>query len=317
MTNPSTFHGVPFVACGGRRRPRALAGIFGIPHDLGATARAGARLAPAAIRQASYLRGPLAHVDLGVMMFQDSEILDAGDVATSQSSVGDSLEAVAQHTSGVANMAELVIALGGDHSVTVPVVTELARRAGPLSLVVFDAHLDTWREEAGVDPAHGSMLHRCLESGAVRDGCLFGWRGYGPNASHRLWAQEHGFDVWSMSDIERTGLDSLVGQLAECLTGKIYISIDIDVVDPAHAPGTGTPEPGGLTSRELLAAIRTLAATTDVVGADVVEVCPPFDHTGVTAMLAHRCVLEIIAGASYRRASQGADISEETTGYGP
>lgn len=309
-----TFHDLPLVPCGTPRRSRALAGILGVPYDLGSTGRTGSDLAPDAIRQASHLRGELSHVELGISLFAADEVFDAGDVNVSQSSVQASLDAVARDVGGVADMSELVIMLGGNHSITVPAVIELARREGPLSLIVFDAHLDTWQEEPGVAPRHGSMLYRCIESGAVNRGTLFGWRGYGPNETHRLWAMEHGLDVWTMADVERSGLAALVSQASQTALGKAYLSIDIDVVDPGFAPGTGTPEPGGFTSRELLSAVRLLAATTHVVGADVVEVCPPFDQAGVTAMLAHRCVLEILAGAAHRRASRdgGPDI-----GFGP
>ncbi len=295
----ATFHGVELWAPEQAKRTGARVAIFGAGYDSGGTNGTGSALAPSAVRSASLLSGPLSHVLFGQMFLDDKSVVDAGDVPLTGDPFSD-LTAISSFARSVHQFSRTSITIGGNHSVSVPLVTALAATEGPLNLIVLDAHLDTWIEEGGGAPGHGSALYRCIESGAVASGAVIGWRGYGPNSTHRDWVEARNVAVWTMEDVEHLGLSGLVELVAERAAGRSYLSIDIDVVDPSVAPGTSTREPGGLTSRELLAVVRSIAASTDLVGADIVEVYPNHDVNGITSELAHRCVLELLAGIRFR-----------------
>ena len=200
------------------------------------------------------------------------------------------------------------IVLGGDHSITWPSATAVAdvRRPGCIGIVHFDAHADTANEDWGVLAGHGTPMRRLIESGAVkgRNFVQVGLRGYWPPVETFEWMKEHGLRWHLMREIEERGAEAVIDDaIAEALDGPdaIYISVDIDVIDPGSAPGTGTPEPGGMLPRELLRAVRRIAGAVEIAGMDIVEVSPPYDHAEVTAMAANRVALELISALAAKR----------------
>jgi agmatinase len=202
----------------------------------------------------------------------------------------------------------LPVVLGGDHTVTWPNATGVARVLGwgRVSLLHFDAHADTGDVEFGSLIGHGQPMRRLIESGAVRGDRFvqIGLRGYWPPPETLDWMAEQGMRSYEMAEIGARGLDVCLTEAFERALDDcdgVFLSVDIDVTDPGHAPGTGTPEPGGLTARQLLDAVRRIALELPVVGMDVVEVSPPYDHADITAALANRAVLEALSAVARRR----------------
>lgn len=309
-----TFCGVPSVPLDGL--DTADVAIIGAPIDWGTSYRAGARFGPKAIREADYLdadhRRP--HLPTGIDPFEVLNVVDVGDAKVSPGYLEDGLANIAASVETIANAGAVPIVLGGDHSVTYANGTGLARSHGDgtFGLVHFDAHADTGESGGfGALHGHGTPMRRLIESGAV-PGHRFvqiGLRGYWPEPDVIAWMGEHRMRTFMMNEIVERGLNAVVDDaVAACREQEsdgIFISVDVDVVDPGMAPGTGTPEPGGILSRELLDTVRRLAREFPVLGADVVEVSPPYDGPGqVTAFLANRVVLEILNGMAERRASQ-------------
>lgn len=307
----TTFCGVPSVSLDEIGDADVV--ILGAPLDWAASHRAGARFGPKAIREADYLdadtRRP--HLPTGLDPFQELRVVDAGDVKVAPGYLEEGLGKIADAVETVARAGAVPIVLGGDHSITFGNGTGLARvhGDGSFGLVHFDAHADTGETAAfGALHGHGTPMRRLVESGAV-PGHRFvqiGLRGYWPEPHVVAWMHEHRMRTFMMNEIVDRGLKAVVDDaIAACTEGPsegIFISVDIDVVDPGMAPGTGTPEPGGLLSRELLDTVRRLAREVPVVGADIVEVSPPYDGPGqVTAFLANRVVLEILNGMTERR----------------
>jgi agmatinase len=286
--------------------------IIGAPIDWGASYRAGARFGPKAIREADYLgstRRP--HLPTGIDPLEVMRVVDVGDVPVAPGYLEEGLETLAQSVAAIADAGAVPIVLGGDHSITYANGTGLARSLGSdtFGLVHFDAHADTGESAPfGALHGHGTPMRRLIESGAV-PGHRFvqiGLRGYWPSPEVLDWMHQRSMKTFMMSEIVERGLAAVVDDaVAACTVIEakgVFISVDIDVVDPGMAPGTGTPEPGGLLSRELLDTVRRLARELPVVGADVVEVSPPYDGPGaVTAFLANRVVLEILNGMAERR----------------
>ncbi|MEA2003310.1 MAG: agmatinase [Actinomycetota bacterium] len=285
--------------------------IVGAPFDWGTTYRPGTRFGPAAIRSGDYLGsdGVRPHLPTGIDPFQELSIVDVGDFDLVPGYIEESITRIRSGIKTIANQETVPIVLGGDHTITFPGAGGVAdvHGHGEVALIHFDAHADTGEAHYGQLYGHGTPMRRLIESGAV-PGHRFvqiGLRGYWPPPPVVAWMREHGMRSYLMTDIVDRGLRPVVDEaLAYALDGasKAFISVDIDVVDPGMAPGTGTPEPGGLTSRELLDTIRRLARELYVVGADVVEVSPPYDGPGqITAFLANRVVLEILNGMAERR----------------
>ncbi len=270
--------------------------VAGIPFDSGTSYRPGARFGPSAVRQGSRLLRPW-HPGLEVAPFGVQQVADAGDIACNPF---DITEAVGQIEAGVAGLldgAAHVLAIGGDHTIAYPLLRVTSQRSGPVALVHFDAHLDTWQTYFGAPLTHGTPFRRAAEEGLFLAGHSIhvGVRGplYGPGDLAE--DAELGFRTVSAMDIERIGIDGAAAAIRERVGGRpVYVSIDIDVLDPAHAPGTGTPEAGGLTSREVLGILRGLAGT-PVVGADVVEVAPAYDHAEMTSVAAAHICYELLA----------------------
>ena len=307
-----TFCGVPTVPIGELAGSGADVVIIGAPIDWGATYRGGARFGPKAIREADYLDANMhrPHLPTGIDPFEQFSVVDAGDIEVAPGYLELGLETLADTVEQIAAVGAIPIVLGGDHSVTFGNGTGLARvhGDGSFGLVHFDAHADTGETNAGQLHGHGTPMRRLIESGAV-PGDRFvqiGLRGYWPGPATIAWMAEQRMETFLMTEITERGLATVVNDAVASCSGSdskgIFISVDIDVVDPGMAPGTGTPEPGGITSRELLDTVRRLARELPVVGADVVEVSPPYDGPGqITAFLANRVVLEILNGMAERK----------------
>ena len=307
-----TFCGVPTVPINELAGSGADVVIIGAPIDWGATYRGGARFGPKAIREADYLDadGHRPHLPTGIDPFEQFSVVDAGDIEVAPGYLELGLETLADTVEQIAEAGATPIVLGGDHSVTFGNGTGLARvhGDGSFGLVHFDAHADTGETNAGQLHGHGTPMRRLIESGAV-PGHRFvqiGLRGYWPGPTTVAWMAEQRMETYLMTEITQRGLTAVVDDAVASCSGSdskgIFISVDIDVVDPSMAPGTGTPEPGGITSRELLDTVRRLARELPVIGADIVEVSPPYDGPGqITAFLANRVVLEILNGMAERK----------------
>lgn len=285
--------------------------LLGAPFDGGTSYRSGARLGPGAVRGADYLGhdGRRPHLALRVEALGDLGVRDAGDVEMFSGDAAGSVAALERAVTALATAGVIPLVLGGDHTVTWPNATGVARAVGwgRVSVVHFDAHADTGTSEFGSLIGHGQPMRRLIESGAVRGDRFFqvGLRGYWPGPEDLAWMQAQGMRSYEMAEIVARGLSTVLDEVCERATedcDAVFLSVDVDVVDPGAAPGTGTPEPGGLTSRELLDALRRLSRELPVAGADVVELSPPYDHSDITAMLASRVVLEILSGIAARRA---------------
>ena len=283
--------------------------VVGAPFDMGVTNRPGARFGPRAIRAASNLGRGAYHLGLRVQPFRVLKAFDYGDASVVPSDIERSHAAVRAKVAEVAAAGAVPIVLGGDHSVTYPAVSAVAGAigAGKVGVVHFDAHADAAADEWGVLYGHGTPIRRLIESGAVpgRSFVQVGLRGYWPPPDVVEWMEAQGMRWHFTAEIQERGIEAVVRDaVAEALDGPeaIYISVDIDVLDPAFAPGTGTPEPGGLSSRELLQAVRQVALATRVVGMDVVEVAPAYDGPGaITAEAAHRVVMEVLGALAKKR----------------
>ena len=281
--------------------------IVGAPLDLNTTNKAGARFGPRALRADADHPGSY-HLDLGIEIFDHLEVVDFGDAICphGQSQVG--LDNIRERVGMVAERGIIPVVLGGDHSVTWSSVEAVARARGwgEIGVVHFDAHADTADEVEGNLASHGTPMRRLIESGAVRGDRFVqvGLRGYWPPPDVFAWMQAQGMRWHLMDEIVERGAKAVIADaVAEALDGcdALYLSVDIDVLDPGFAPGTGTPEPGGMTPADLLRAVRRLAIETPLVGVDVVEVSPPYDHAQQTVNNAHRVVMEVLGGLAVRR----------------
>jgi agmatinase len=286
--------------------------ILGAPFDWGTTYRPGARFGPAHIRNADYgaMDGYRPHIPTGLDPFEVLGVVDIGDVYVLPGQLETSIDRIADVVELVARAGKVPIVLGGDHTITWPDAMGVARvhGFGRVGLIHFDAHADTGFIQNGGLIGHGTPMRRLVESGAV-PGHRFvqiGLRGYWPEPEVMEWMRENKMQSYRMDQIVDRGLDVVVDEAVDyCIAGGaegVFISVDIDVVDPGLAPGTGTPEPGGLNSREILDTVRRLSKELTVLGADVVEVSPPYDGPGEqTAYLANRVVLEVLNGMTERK----------------
>jgi len=287
------------------RRPDVA--IVGAPFDDGVSHRSGARFGPRAIRQATYNQGDHS-LQLDVEPWRHIDAVDAGDVNIVPAWMERAHALIYRKVAEVAASGAVPIVLGGDHSITWPSATAVAEAVAPrrIGIVHFDAHADTAPDDYGVLAGHGTPMRRLIESGAVlgRNFVQVGLRGYWPGPEVFAWMQEQGMRWHRMVEIEERGAEAVVDDaIAEALDGPdmIYLSVDVDVVDPGMAPGTGTPEPGGLLSRELLRAVRRIVGRVELAGMDIVEVSPPYDHAELTAMIAHRVALEAISALAVKK----------------
>jgi agmatinase len=306
---PVSFMKLPWVTDPVELRRRQVdVAIIGAPFDDAVTHRPGARFGPRAIREAQYTSGSVNSLQLDVEPFEVLTVVDAGDANIVPAWIERAHALIFRKVLEVASTGAIPIVLGGDHSITWPSATAIAevRRPGSIGIVHFDAHADTAPDDWGVLGGHGTPMRRLIESGAVkgRNFVQVGLRGYWPPVETFQWMREQGLRYHFMREIEERGAEAVIAQaIDEALDGPdhIYLSLDIDVIDPGMAPGTGTPEPGGMLSREVLRAIRQIVAAVDLAGMDIVEVSPPYDHAETTAMIANRAALEAISALAVRR----------------
>ncbi|HXR21469.1 MAG TPA: agmatinase [Acidimicrobiales bacterium] len=286
--------------------------ILGAPFDGGTSHRPGTRFGPQAIRFTDYLAhdGMRPHLALGVDPLTELPVVDAGDVQMLPGEIEQALRRLEQAVTTIAQAGPIPVVLGGDHTITFPDATGVARRVGwgRVALVHFDAHADTADTQYGSLYGHGTPMRRLIESGAVRGDRFFqiGLRGYWPPGDVLDWMAGQSMRSYEMTEVVERGLNTCLDEVFElAMDGcdAVFLSVDIDVVDPGSAPGTGTPEPGGLSARALLDAVRRVASELPVGGVDVVEVSPPYDHSEITAYLANRVVLEALSAIAWRRKS--------------
>ncbi len=297
-----SFAGVPYTEDAAELAGADVA-IVGAPTDDLVSDRPGARFGPRAIRAAGCPPGP--HLEAGVDGFSILRVLDYGDAPVLPADPARSHEAIERTVGEVVAAGAIPIVLGGDHGIAEPDIRACAARHGPVGLVHFDAHTDTGTEVLGVERSHGTPMYRLVESGQVDPSryVQVGLRGYWPGEAEFAWQAERGIRSLFMHEVRSLGIEAVVGRAVEAVgEGPAYLSIDIDVLDPAFAPGTGTPEPGGMTSADLMSACRELARRLDLVGAELVEVIPTaVGSADVTALAADRIVREIVTGIALRR----------------
>lgn len=292
--------------------------IVGAPFDGGTSHRPGARFGPQAIRTTDYLPhdGSRPSLALRTDGLRDLRVVDAGDVELFSGDAEKSVKVLEAAVRRIAESGAIPVTLGGDHTVTWPDVTGVAHGVGwgRVSVIHFDAHADTGDVQFGSLVGHGQPMRRLIESGAVRGDRFLqlGLRGYWPEPETLTWMAEQGMRSYEMTEIVSRGLTACLTEAFTIATDDcdgVFLSVDIDVCDPGHAPGTGTPEPGGLSARDLLDAVRRICLELPVVGVDVVEVAPAYDHAEITAALANRVVLEALSATARRR----RDAADGTT----
>ena len=295
---PATFMLLPH-----RREPAELdVALLGIPYDGGTSYRAGARYGPRHVREQSSLIRPWNPV-LQVSPFEKLRVVDYGDVDIVPISIEGTFAAIQRETDKLVDAGVVPLSVGGDHSVTLPILRSLARCHGPLGLVHFDAHPDTWDEYFGSKYFHGTTFRRAIEEGLVdgRRVVQIGIRGPLYGADDFDFHCQYGLEAIRIEQVKERGAAWVVDRLQRLSGSPVYCSFDIDAVDPAYAPATGTPEVGGLTSFEALTLVRALRGL-DLVGADVVEVSPPYDGPGqITSLLAANLLFELLSVFAFRK----------------
>jgi agmatinase len=299
---PVSFGGAPYTQDAERLDGFDVA-IVGAPTDDLVSDRPGARFGPRAIRAASCPPGP--HLEAKIDAFEQLRVVDYGDAPVLPADAARTHEAIERTVGEVLDAGLIPIVLGGDHSIAEPDVRACARRHGPVALVHFDTHTDTGTEVFGVEVSHGTPMYRLVRDGHVdpKRYVQIGLRGYWPGEREFAWQAEQGITSFFMHDVRDLGIDAVVERtIAVVGEQPAFLTVDVDVLDPAFAPGTGTPEPGGMTSLELLRAVRALADGLEFVGADVVEVIPTsVGSADITALVAERIVREILTGLALRR----------------
>jgi agmatinase len=292
--------------------------IVGAPIDETVSNRPGARYGPRAIRQADVGGGlpPMRpNMDVGLDPFEVLKVVDYGDAGIVPADAERSHAALKRAVGEIMAAGAVPVVLGGDHSIAHPNVGAAAEHLRPrtVGMVHLDAHADDAATIHGVRRSHGTPLRLLVEEGSVRGEHIIqvGLRGYWPDPEDFEWARGQGFRWHLMQDVIERGLDAVLDDVVASArdADEIWLSLDIDVVDPAFAPGTGTPEPGGITGAQMIRAARRLGHEVGFCGMEVVEVSPPYDNADITAMLAHRVVLEALSGLALRR--KGGDPAPE------
>ena len=270
--------------------------VVGVPFDTGVSYRPGARFGGNHIREASRLLRPYNPAQ-DTSPFENLQVADAGDLAVNPFNINEAIETIQAGALDLTEGGTKLLTLGGDHTIALPLLRAAAERAGePVAMLHFDAHLDTWDTYFGAEYTHGTPFRRAVEEGILDTEAIshVGTRGplYGKKDLED--DRRFGFGIVTSSDVFRQGVDEVVAKLRDRIGSRpLYISVDIDVLDPAHAPGTGTPEAGGMTSRELLEILRGMRGL-NLIGADVVEVAPAYDHADITAVAASHVAYDLI-----------------------
>ena len=280
--------------------------VVGVPFDSGVSYRPGARFGPAHVREASRLLRPYNPVQ-DVEPFSTQQIADAGDIAANPFSIEEAVGQIEEAATHLGAGDTRLLTIGGDHTIALPLLRAVTKKTGPVAVLHFDAHLDTWDTYFGAPVTHGTPFRRASEEGLIdlEASLHIGIRG--PLYSQQDLTDDArlGFAVIAAHEFETAGLATVIERMLARLGDRpVYVSVDIDVLDPAHAPGTGTPEAGGLTSRELLSIIRALRGVR-IVGADVVEVAPAYDQAQITAVAASHVAYEILSAMTPRAERTG------------
>jgi agmatinase len=295
----SSFARIPEID----RVPDYDVAVLGAPFDSGTSYRPGARFGPMAVRQASRNLRPSHHVELNCAPFSQIQVVDAGDVAITPFSIDDAMKQVADHAAELIRGSRTVITVGGDHTVALPMLRSVVREHGPVALVHFDAHLDTWDTYFNAPTTHGTIFRRAFEENLLIEDHSVHIGTRGPIYDHADLDDDRrfGFRTVRASDVDGLGIGGVIDAITQRVEDlPVYLSLDIDVLDPAFAPGTGTPEAGGLNSRELFRILRGLTSV-NLVGADVVEVAPAYDHAEITAIAAATVVFDLITLLALQR----------------
>jgi agmatinase len=307
----ASFQKVPLVLDPGQLNGADVV-FVGAPMDDLVTYRPGTRFGPREIRFASDDGQPeMYNLELGIDPFDELRIVDHGDAAVIPGDARASHRAVREAVNNVLDAGAVPIILGGDHSIAFPDISSVASRYehGTVAVVQFDTHADTATELNGLKWSHGTPFRHLVDEGIIAGKRLVqvGLRGYWPYPEEFDWARSKGVRWHRMGEVTERGIDAVIDDVLAEIAGAehLFLSVDIDVLDPAYAPGTGTPEPGGMTSRELLRAVRRLTVERGFVGMDLVEVSPPYDHAGITATAAHRVVCEALSGLALNRRGTG------------
>ncbi|GAA1944611.1 agmatinase [Amycolatopsis minnesotensis] len=281
---------------------RADVAVVGVPFDSGVSYRPGARFGPASVREASRLLRPY-HPDLDVSPFATAQVVDAGDIALNPFNIGEAIETLQHGAEALTAGGTSLVTVGGDHTIALPLLRAAAKKHGPVALLHFDAHLDTWDTYFGEPYTHGTPFRRASEEGLLDTSALSHVGTRGPLYGKRDLEEDRrlGFGIVTSGDVLRRGVGETVDALRQRIGDRpLYVSVDIDVLDPAHAPGTGTPEAGGMTSRELLEILRGLRGC-NLIGADVVELAPAYDHAEITAIAASHVAYDLVSLLSLRK----------------
>ena len=289
---PSTFPRLPEL----RDVESCDLAILGIPFDSGTSYRPGARFGPGAIRQASRHLRTQYHPAYDTEPFTQIQVADAGDVPCNPYNIEEAVQTVHEYARDLLNEAGAIISLGGDHTIALPLLRAMNEKHGPVALVHFDAHLDTWDTYFGAPFTHGTPFRRAAEEGLFRDDASMhvGIRGPLYSRTDLIEDEEFGFKVVHCDEFQQHGIEHVIKRIRDRVGDHpLYLSIDIDVLDPAHAPGTGTPEIAGMTSREMVGVLRGLQGL-NLISADVVEVAPAYDHAELTALAAATISYELI-----------------------
>jgi agmatinase len=292
FAGPSTFARLPRLD----EVERADVAVLGVPFDSGVTYRPGARFGPIAVRNASRLLRAY-HPGLDVKPFAAQQVVDAGDIGCNPFSIDEAIGQIERHVTELRDAVGRLVCVGGDHTIALPLLRSLREQRGPLALVHFDAHLDTWDTYFGASYTHGTPFRRAWEEGLLLEDRSIHLAIRGPlfSAQDLVEDASFGFRIVTALEILSDGIDAIAGRIRQRVgDAPVYVSIDIDALDPAFAPGTGTPEAGGMTSREMLGILRGLRGL-DLAGADIVEVAPVYDHAEITAVAASHIAYELIA----------------------
>jgi len=270
--------------------------IMGVPFDSGTSYRTGTRFGPRKIREASLMIWG-HNSTLNVTPLKKLNVVDYGDVSVIPTSIEHTMTAITNTASEIIETGTTLITLGGDHSIALPLLRAHAKKYGPVSLVHIDAHIDTWEAEFEAVPySHGTPFRYALQEGLIREGeyMQIGIRGPVSNENDYADARELGARIVTIHEVMEKGVQAVLKEVHERMKGPVYVTVDIDSVDPAYAPGTGTPEVGGLSSYQLLQLVRGLHGL-NLIGFDLVEVSPPFDHSDITSILASNIAFEYLS----------------------
>jgi agmatinase len=299
-TGEATFARLPRIDEVGQ----ADAAVLGVPFDSGVSYRPGARFGPSHIRESSRLLRPY-NPALQAAPFAAQQVADAGDLAVNPFDIEEAIATIERGARDLLERAPFLLTLGGDHTIALPMLRAMSAIHGPVAVVHFDAHLDTWDTYFGAAYTHGTPFRRAAEEGLLdRTGCLHvGIRGPLYTDADLTDDTELGFQIVSAPDVEHLGVAGMVDRIQQRVGDRpVYVSVDIDVLDPAHAPGTGTPEAGGLSSRELLATLRSFGRL-NLIGADIVEVAPAYDHSQITGIAAAHVGYELLSALAARKSA--------------